>query len=499
MSTATTTSIANTISSGAILARSTATMAITRRSTLPGKLQSHYQLRTELNRPRGTSVSFAGFWRCVALVTAVAISEGHRRYLVDLEVAYVRRFAFWMNVPNHIITAVGEVEHRRAKATFQNHSYLRLGNTSGRRQRDYSNYYSASPGEADPSVPTAHYGRLAAALPCPCSTIAKMLGVTRQTPDSKYGPSQHACNHPRMSVSPESYRILISDSHILAWRTMMERSPGLSPVPINDPDAVSDRLKPCCPKQPPSTPMDTQQLCTGNYHHRSTELPGNMHFSYSQTSGTDHTPSFEHPPVAQCAREAAETPTAPPSPTAVNQRVGMGSHSITGKPLRRASPPPIPLHLYPSPAAHYHPRLMPQAEAYIVRQDPVARLKLEYLSPIVPIRPQQNPSEALQLNALVVALSRVGGPGVTRAQFLSIWQLCTLCHNVYCAERRQYHSCHGVVLLLDAVGFDVMKAAYSYKAHSGFPLADFYEQFSICKICDCIGVRGVHDIHNCYL
>ncbi|KAJ3512912.1 hypothetical protein NMY22_g15196 [Coprinellus aureogranulatus] len=182
-------------------------------------------------------------------------------------------------------------------------------------------------------------------------------------------------------------------------------------------------------------------------------------------------------------------------------RSSFGSHSpnpdpfASARPLRRASPPPIPLHLYPSPGGDRHVERGPQPDDSEGSAASTISLDFDYLATCQFVRFDPRVQQISSMD-LLFELARLFGPGITRAQFVRLWRRCTRCRRLCFVERRHYHACDAVTPDLSNEGFDIVAAALSCEANSGIAMTDFCKLFRRCVFCRRIGLQ-IAIAHEC--
>ncbi|KAJ3531698.1 hypothetical protein NMY22_g8043 [Coprinellus aureogranulatus] len=137
-------------------------------------------------------------------------------------------------------------------------------------------------------------------------------------------------------------------------------------------------------------------------------------------------------------------PTAPPSPTQTFIYDEEDGISKGPRRLRPASPSPIPLHLYPSPAEYYSSRNI--SKASITDHGNAADLNFDLFA-------------TSDINRYLVA-ERWQGSHENRIPY-------------------QSHDCQGVMLFPEAVGFDVISAAVSLEKHRGIAPPQLASSFGL--------------------
>ncbi|KAJ3524524.1 hypothetical protein NMY22_g10960 [Coprinellus aureogranulatus] len=174
--------------------------------------------------------------------------------------------------------------------------------------------------------------------------------------------------------------------------------------------------------------------------------------------------------------------------------VGCGPDDASSKrALRRASPAPIPLHLYPNPSSRRKVGIRTGPVSTSSDLDSVP-LDFDYMATCVFARFDPTVQGPSNLDVLF-ELGQLWGAGVTRAQFVQLWRRCARCHKLCFVERRRYHDCKAAAWVLSGEQFDIVGAALSCQANSGVALAELSELLRRCTTCGRIGVQRA--LHEC--
>ncbi|KAJ3496999.1 hypothetical protein NMY22_g19744 [Coprinellus aureogranulatus] len=206
--------------------------------------------------------------------------------------------------------------------------------------------------------------------------------------------------------------------------------------------------------------------------------------------------------IRHVARNNNDIATAPSTPLHPQSSESYEGRLSCGRTLRRASPAPMALDLYPlsqvaveGNSAHQGQKgfegscARPELDAKVTvvldeDEDPRnARMTLsfnnQYLTAckLVSFNPNHLGDHNLDV---LLTLGRLFGPGITKGQFRQVLRKCSLCRNVCYVERREYHRCGGKALDTQEDDFDFVTALMSWEENAGLNRFDLCRLFARC-------------------